>query len=159
MANFNKVILAGNLTRDPQISYLPSNTPVAEFGLAINRKWRSQDGQMKDDTCFVDCRAYGRQAETLNQYMKKGRPLLVEGRLKLDQWEKEGQKRSKLYVIVEMFQFLGDRRDGGAPSGEAPAPAMRIGGAPRPAPMSMEADEAPPPADDFGQPGGEHIPF
>src|SRR5207244_12643299 len=97
MANFNKVILAGNLTRDPQLTYLPNNTPVAEFGLAINRKWKAPDGQMKEDVCFVDCRAFGRQAETLNQYMKKGRPLLVEGRLRYEQWEgKDGQKRSKL---------------------------------------------------------------
>jgi single-strand DNA-binding protein len=153
MANFNKVILAGNLTRDPQISYLPSNTPVAEFGLAINRKWKGQDGQMRDETCFVDCRCYGRQAETLNQYMKKGRPLLVDGRLKLDQWEsKEGQKRSKLYVIVEGFQFLGDRREGGAPGGGG-APAAAAGGAPK------EYADAPPPAEDAGAPGGEHVPF
>ena len=108
MANFNKVILAGNLTRDPQLSYLPSNTPVCELGMAVSRKWRSQDGEMRDETCFVDLRCYGRQAETLNQYMSKGRPLLVEGRLKFDQWEgKDGGKRSKLYVIVEGFQFLG----------------------------------------------------
>lgn len=114
MANFNKVILAGNLTRDPQLSYLPSNTPVCELGMAVNRKWRSQEGEMREETCFVDLRCYGRQAETLNQYMSKGRPLLVEGRLKFDQWEgKDGGKRSKLYVIVEGFQFLGGAGEGG----------------------------------------------
>jgi len=85
MANFNKVILAGNLTRDPQLSYLPSNTPVCEFGMAINRKWRGQDGQMREEACFVDLRIFGRQAETFNQYMSKGRAVLVEGRLRLDQ--------------------------------------------------------------------------
>lgn len=79
MANFNKVILLGNLTRDPQLSYLPSNLPVIEFGMAINRRWRGQDGQMKEEVCFVDCRCYGRSAETINQYVKKGNPLLVEG--------------------------------------------------------------------------------
>lgn len=110
MANFNKVILAGNLTRDPQLSHLPSNTAVCEFGIAVNRKWRSQSGEMKEEVTFVDVRAYGKQAETINQYMTRGKPLLVEGRLKFDAWEtKEGQKRSKLYVIVESFQFIGTR--------------------------------------------------
>ena len=118
MANFNKVILAGNLTRDPQLSYLPSNTPVAEFGLAINRRWKSQDGQDREEVCFVDLRCYGRQAETLNKYVKKGRPLLVEGHLRYDQWEtKEGQKRSRLWVIVDNFQFLDSKRDGGGDEG------------------------------------------
>ncbi len=88
MANFNKVILVGNLTRDPQLSFLPSNTPVVEFGLAINRRWRGQNGEMREETCFVDCRAYGRSAETINQYMSKGGPLLVEGRLQFQQYAK-----------------------------------------------------------------------
>ena len=114
MANFNKVILAGNLTRDPQVTYLPSGSPVCEFGMAINRKWRPQDGgEMREEVCFVDLRCYGKQAETLKQYMTKGKPLMVEGRLKYDQWEaKEGGKRSKLYVVVDHFQFIG------GPSGE-----------------------------------------
>jgi single-strand DNA-binding protein len=140
MANYNKVILIGNLTRDPQMSYLPSQTPVTEIGLAVNRRWRGQDGQQREETCFVDCRAYGRQAELLNQYMRKGRPLLVEGRLQLDRWEdRDGQKRSKHRVFIERFQFLGDggRAAGGddeAPqAGRAPAtraPATRTPGAP-----------------------------
>ena len=152
MANFNKVILAGNLTRDPQLSYLPSNTPVCEFGLAINRKWKSQTGDMKDETCFVDMRAYGRQAETLNQYMNKGKPLLVEGRLKFDQWQgKEGERRSKLYVVVEGFQFLGapsggQRGPGGPPPGRTAEP-VRSGG----------MDEMPPVEE--AAPAGEDIPF
>ena len=134
MANYNKVILAGNLTRDPQLSVLPSNTPVCEFGMAINRKWKSQSGEMRDETCFVDLRAYGRSADNINKYMTKGKPLLVEGRLKFDQWEgKDGGKRSKLYVIVDNFQFLGsgggrgdssgtryDRDDNDAQSNEMP---------------------------------------
>ncbi|MDY6914644.1 MAG: single-stranded DNA-binding protein, partial [Planctomycetota bacterium] len=120
MANYNKVILVGNLTRDPQMSYLPSQTPVVEFGLAVNRRWRGQDGQQKEETCFVDCRCYGRQAETLNQYMAKGRPLLVEGRLQFDTWEdKDGSRHSKHRVIVERFQFLG----GGQQPRSAPQPA------------------------------------
>jgi len=155
MPNFNKVILAGNLTRDPQLSYLPSNTPVCEFGLAINRKWRAQDGEMRDETCFVDCRAFARRAETLNQYMSKGQPLLVEGRLRFEQWEgKDGQKRSRLSVVVDNFQFLGGSRDGGGGRREvgdvsrAPAPAGSVGG----------YEEAPPPPEDPG-PSGEDIPF
>lgn len=109
MANFNKVILAGNLTRNVEVTFLPSGAPVGEFGLAINRKWKPADGgDMREEVCFVDCRIYGKSAETLKQYVSKGKPLLVEGRLKFDQWEaKEGGKRSKLYVIVDTFQFLG----------------------------------------------------
>lgn len=107
MPNFNKVILAGNMTRDPQLSQLPSNTPVCEFGLAVNRRWRSPQGEMCDEACFVDMRCYGKQAETLTQYAGKGKPLLIEGRLKFDQWkDKDGGNRSKLYVVVETFQFL-----------------------------------------------------
>ena len=87
MTNYNRVILAGNLTRDPQLSYLPNQTAAVEFGMAINRRWRSQDGQQREETCFVDCRAYGRQAETINQYMSKGRPLLVESRLQFASWD------------------------------------------------------------------------
>ena len=156
MANFNKVILAGNLTRDPQLSYLPSNTPVVEFGLAINRKWKSQTGDMKDETCFVEMRAYGRPAETLNQYMNKVKPLMVEGRLKYDQWEgKDGQKRSKLYVIVENFQFLGSGSGGGggARGAERSAPAAAS------APRGQAIEEMPPMDEAATAPTGEDIPF
>ena len=86
MANFNKVLLLGNLTRDPQLSYLPSQTAVVDFGLAVNRKWKSQDGNMKDEVCFVDCRAFGKPAENLNKFCKKGNPLFIEGRLIFDSW-------------------------------------------------------------------------
>lgn len=107
MANYNKIILMGNLTRDPQLSYLPSQTPVVEIGLAVNRRWKDQQGQQREDTCFIDCRCYGRQAEIINQYMRKGRPLLVEGRLELDQWEaQDGSKRSKHRVFIERFSFV-----------------------------------------------------
>ena len=107
MSSFNKVILMGNLTRDPELSFLPSQTAVVEFGLAVNRKW-VKDGEKKEDVCFVDCRTYGKQAEVFKKYMAKGKPVLVEGRLQLDTWEKDGQKRSKHRVIVERFQFMGD---------------------------------------------------
>ena len=110
MPNFNKVILVGNLTRDPELSHTPSNTPICKFGMATNRKWRSQDGDPREETCFVDCTAFGRQAETIAQYMAKGRPILVDGRLSFSQWTGEGgAKRSKLEVIVEGSQFLGER--------------------------------------------------
>jgi single-strand DNA-binding protein len=149
MANYTRVILMGNLTRDPQLSYTPNNTAVVEFGMAVNRRWRGQDGSDREETCFVDCSLFGRPAETFNQYMSKGRPVLIEGRLKLDQWETpEGQKRSKLRVVAERFQFVGGGGGGGgggyggqggrgqaSPSSEQPAP-------PR------DAEAPPPPSDD-----------
>lgn len=145
MANYNKVILVGNLTRDPQMSYLPSQTPVIEIGLAVNRKWRSQEGQQREETCFIDCRAFGKQAETINQYMSKGQPILIEGRLTFDQWEgKDGSKHSKHRVTVEKFQFLG------GPSGQRKAPASP--------PSSPPASDAPPP-NSYDGPGGDDIPF
>ena len=115
MSNFNKILLMGNLTRDPQLSYLPSQTAVVEFGLAVNRKWTSREGEKKEDTCFVDCRAFGRTAENLNKYMSKGRPLFVEGRLTFDSWTaQDGTKRSKHRVTVENFQFIGGASGQGA---------------------------------------------
>ena len=108
MANLNKVMLIGNLTRDPQLSYLPSQTAVVEFGLAINRKWTGKDGEKKEETCFVDCRAFGRPAENINKYLSKGRPIFIEGRLTFDSWTaQDGSKRSKHRLTVENFQFLG----------------------------------------------------
>lgn len=113
MANFNKILLMGNLTRDPQLSYLPSQTAVVEFGLAINRKWKSKEGEDKSETCFIDCRAFGRTAENINKYLRKGRPLFVEGRLTFDSWTaQDGTKRSKHRVTVENFQFLGSPGSG-----------------------------------------------
>lgn len=121
MANFNKVLLMGNLTRDPQLSYLPSQTAVVDFGLATNRKYKGQDGSMKEDTCFVDCQAFGKTAENINKYCKKGNPLFVEGRLKFDSWTaQDGTKRSKHRVTVENFQFLsGGGQSGGSPASQA----------------------------------------
>lgn len=165
MANFNKVILAGNLTRDPQLSYLPNQTPAVEFGMAINRRWRDQQGQQKEEVCFVDLRAYGRQAETINQYMRKGRSLMVEGRLNFSSWEgKDGSKHSKLRVIVENFQFL----DSGQGRGEAGTPPPARGPAQRPAPaapppsapaMHDEPGEPMPPEYDQPPPAEDNIPF
>jgi len=107
MANFNRVLLMGNLTRDPQLSYTPNQTAVVEFGLAVNRRWKGRDGENREETCFVDCRAFGRLAENINKYLTKGRPLFVEGRLTFDSWTaQDGSKRSKHRVTVENFQFL-----------------------------------------------------
>jgi single-strand DNA-binding protein len=116
MSSFNKIIMLGNLTRDPVLSYLPSNTPVVDFGMATNRKWKSQDGQDREEVCFVEIRAFGRVAETIGKYCKKGGSILVEGRLTLDQWEKDGQKHSKHRVTVETFTFVGPA------AGSAPQP-------------------------------------
>ena len=107
MAGFNKVLLLGNLTRDPQLSYTPSQVAVVDFGVATNRKWTGQDGSQRDETCFVDCRAFGRTAENINKYFSKGKPIFLEGRLTFDSWTaQDGSKRSKLRVTVETFQFL-----------------------------------------------------
>ena len=107
MANFNKILLMGNLTRDPQLSYTPNQTPVVDFGLATNRRWTGQDGSQREETCFVDCRAFGRQAENINKYLSKGRLAFVEGRLTFDTWTaQDGTKRSRHRVTVENFQFL-----------------------------------------------------
>lgn len=107
MANFNKVLLMGNLTRDPQLSYLPSQTAVVDFGLAVNRRWKSREGEDREETCFIDCQAFGKTAENINKYLSKGRPLFVEGRLTFNSWTaQDGTRRSKHRVTVENFQFL-----------------------------------------------------
>ena len=123
MASFNKVILMGNLTRDPQMKYLPSQTPVVEFGIATNRRFKTQAGEDKEEVTFVDCAAFGKQAEVINQWCRKGKQLFIEGRLKFDSWDDKngGGKRSKLSVIVEQFQFVGGRDQDGN-GGESPAP-------------------------------------
>jgi single-strand DNA-binding protein len=177
MASYNKVILMGNLTRDPQMSYLPSNTAVVEIGLAVNHKYKDQAGNQQEKVCFVDCRAFGRRAEVLNQYMRKGNPLLVEGRLELDQWQdKEGQNRSKHRIFIETFSFVGAPQGGGggggggyapqqqqqqrapqqqAPMGQAPIPPVP----PAPAPTAPQQPAPQPNAYDEPMPGGEEIPF
>lgn len=162
MANYNKVILIGNLTRDPQLSYLPSQTAVVEVGLAINHKWKDQQGQQREQVCFVDCSAFGKQAETINQYCKKGNQIFIEGRLQYDSWEgKDGTKRSKHRVSIERFQFLGGPAGGGssAPSGGGQRPQSA-------GPRSAQPQSQPQQADDFAEPmppdmdeGGESIPF
>lgn len=150
MANFNKVILAGNMTRDPELRYTPKGTAIAEFGLAINRKWKDEaTGETKEEVTFVDINAFGRQAEVIGQYLKKGRPVLVEGRLKFDTWDDKqtNQKRSKLKVVLESFSFLdsGERAaNDGAPA--ASTVPRRPATPPSPAPAPAETEN--PPAED-----------
>ncbi len=126
MANFNKVILLGNLTRDPELRVTPKGTSVCQFGMAVNRVYRSGD-ETQEETTFVDLEAWGKQAEIISKYVNKGNPLFIEGRLKFDSWEsKEGEKRSKLKVIVENMQLMGSRGDnGGQQSSGGYAPAQR----------------------------------
>jgi len=120
MANVNRVILIGNLTRDPQLKYLPSQMAVTEFGLAINHKYKTASGEQREEVCFIECTAFGKGGELINQYCQKGRQLYVEGRLKYDTWEDKngGGKRSKHVVVVDNFQFLGSRDGAGAPGGD-----------------------------------------
>jgi len=152
MANFNKVILAGNLTRDPELRYTPKGTAVARLGMAINRTWKNDAGETKEEVTFVDIDAWGRQAEVIAQYVKKGRPLLVEGRLKLDQWEDKNthQKQSKLKVILETFSFLDSNRGDGSGSSDnrsrstaPPAPAAVPEAASEPEAPPHEEDDVP----------------
>ena len=144
MAAFNKVLLMGNLTRDPQLSYLPSQTAVVEFGLAVNRKWTGKDGQGRDEVCFVDCRAFGRTAENINKYLSKGRPLFVEGRLTFDTWTaQDGTKRSKHRVTVENFQFLGAPTAQGSSRGPEQGPAGHEEGPARQSGPEAAGDDIP----------------
>ena len=123
MPSLNKVLLMGNLTRDPELRVTPKGTPICQFSLAINRQFKMESGESREEVIFVDIEAWGKQGETIAKYMTKGRPLYVEGRLRLDQWEDKNtkEKRSRMKVVLEQFQFLGDSRGGGA--GGAPASA------------------------------------
>lgn len=152
--NLNKVMLAGNLTRDPQVRFFANERAVADFGLAINRRFKTNDGQQKDETTFVDVECWGRTAELVGQYLTKGRPAYIEGRLKLDQWDdkESGQKRSKLKVVADTVQFLsaGTRGDGsgkGTPDGEsddASAPAATSTPNPSKPAAAAPSDDEPP---------------
>jgi single-strand DNA-binding protein len=125
MANLNKVMLMGNLTRDVQLSYLPSQTAVAEFGLAINRKFKKQDGTQGEEVCFVDCQMFGKRADVLVKYLKKGDPIFLEGHLKFDSWQgQDGSKHSRLRVMIENFEFLGGRTEKEAEPAEAAEPTV-----------------------------------
>jgi single-strand DNA-binding protein len=137
MASYNRVILMGNLTRDPELRYLPSNTPVVNFGMAMNRRYKNQQGEQQEEVTFVDCEAFARPAEVINQYLGKGQPIHVEGRLRLDQWQtQDGQNRSKLKVVVENFQFISG---GGQGQGQAQGGGGQAAGEPAAQPGGHEA--------------------
>lgn len=144
MASFNKVILAGNLTRDPELRYTPKGTAIARLGLACNRKWKSETGEMKEEVTFVDVDAFGKTAETIAQYLKKGRPILIEGRLRYETWEDKqtNQKKSKLGVVLENFQFLDSGR--GAEGGEAPSRPAAPANRPAAGPADASEPDVPP---------------
>ncbi|MFN7804521.1 MAG: single-stranded DNA-binding protein [Planctomycetaceae bacterium] len=144
MASFNKVILVGNLTRDPQVKRTPAGQSVAELGLAVNRSWwDKQANQKREETTFVDVTLWGRDAEVASEYLSKGRPVLIEGRLQYDTWEDKqtGQKRSKLRVVCERMQLLGGRGEGGGGGG---------GGGGR---SASQSDSYSPGGDDYGSEG------
>lgn len=120
MASFNKVILLGNLTRDPETRVTANGNTICKLGMAVSRVYSTREGERREETTFVDIDAFGKQAEVITKYMRKGRPLMVEGRLKLDQWEtNDGQKRTKLGVVLENFQFVGGRDDNDSGSGNS----------------------------------------
>src|SRR6188474_26449 len=141
MASFNKVILLGNLTRDPEVRYTPKGTAVTELGMAVNRVYTAENGEKREETTFVDVTLWGRTAEIAGEYLKKGRPVFIEGRLQLDTWDdkQSGQKRSKLKVVGEGLQLLGARPGGGAGGGEEDGGSRSS----RPAPPPKAAPSAP----------------
>jgi single-strand DNA-binding protein len=149
MASFNKVILLGNLTRDPEVRYTPKGTAVTELGMAVNRVYTAENGEKREDTTFVDVTLWGRTAEIAGEYLKKGRPVFIEGRLQLDTWDdkQSGQKRSKLKVVGEGLQLLGGRPGGGGGGG-----GDEDGG-------SRSSRPAPPPKAAASEPDDDEIPF
>jgi len=151
MASFNKVILLGNLTRDPEVRYTPKGTAVTELGMAVNRVYTAENGEKREETTFVDVTLWGRTAEIAGEYLKKGRPVFIEGRLQLDTWDdkQSGQKRSKLKVVGEGLQLLGGRPGGGGGGGGGD----EEGGG------SRSTRPAPPPKAAASEPDDDEIPF
>lgn len=158
MASYNKVILVGNLTRDPEVKYTPKGTAITDIGLAVNRTYSTDSGEKREEVTFIDITLWGRTAEIVGEYCKKGRPLLVEGRLQLDTWDDKatGQKRSKLKVVGENIQLLGSREGGGGGAGgsggEGGEPRTSAPPPRRPAPQQKPKDP------DLDQPEDD-IPF
>lgn len=151
MASFNKVILLGNLTRDPEVRYTPKGTAVTELGMAVNRVYTAENGEKREEATFVDVTLWGRTAEIAGEYLKKGRPVFIEGRLQLDTWDdkQSGQKRSKLKVVGEGLQLIGSRPGGGGGGGGD----EEGSGAPR------SSKSAPPPKAAPSEPDDDEIPF
>ena len=160
-ASLNHVLLMGNLTRDPEVKYTPKGTAVCDLGLAINDSYKAQDGTIKETVTYVDVEVWGRTAENCKQYLTKGRPVFVEGQLRLDQWEQEGQKRSKMKVRADRVQFLGGGSPGGGQGGGGSRPAGNYSGGEqrsatssgKTAAPSVSEDAPPPPRDE------DDIPF
>jgi single-strand DNA-binding protein len=153
MASYNRVILMGNLTRDVQLRYTPAGTPVTEVGLAVNDRRKGQNGEWIDETTFVDVTFWGRTAEVAAEYLSKGSPVFIEGRLKLDTWEKEGQKQYKLRVVCDRMQLIGPRGEGGGQrAAGAGAPSIREEYSEA---RAATHDSEP----DHGSYGGDEIPF
>ena len=157
MPSLNKVLLMGNLTRDPELRVTPKGTPICQFSLAINRKFKMESGESREEVIFVDIEAWGKQGETIAKYVTKGRPLFVEGRLRLDSWEDKTtkEKRSRMKVVLEGFEFIGDGRGGGAGAAPGSDPA---------ASASPERHAPPPRAPAGGKPAAsenldEDVPF
>ena len=149
MASFNRVVLLGNVTRDPELRYISSGTAVTEIGLAVNDRRKTPSGEWVEETTFVDVTLWGRTAEVAGEYVTKGSPLLIEGRLKLETWEKDGKKNSKLKVVGERMQLLGSRGDG--PRGEGRPAKARTAGGRSPAPAGEDYGQSEP---DYDGPQG-----
>lgn len=151
--SFNKVMLMGNLTRDIELRHTPGNNAVANIGLAVNRKFRVGEGdnrETREEVTFIDCEAWGRTAEVMSQYLQKGRPVFIEGRLKLDQWQdKDGNNRTKLKVVVESFQFIDSRGDSGGGGGSGSSGGSTAGAASQGGSSSYESDSPPMTEDDI----------
>jgi single-strand DNA-binding protein len=158
MANLNRVLLIGNLTRDPEVRYTPKGTAVTEIGLAVNRVYSGEDGEKKEEVTFVDVTLWARQAEIAGQYLKKGRPVFIEGRLQLDSWDDKqtGQKRSRLRVVAENLQLLGSRQDA---EGSSAAPGSFSAPAPRRPPSTTAPPARPEPRDPDLDTEPDDIPF
>ncbi|HTG43994.1 MAG TPA: single-stranded DNA-binding protein [Verrucomicrobiae bacterium] len=156
MASFNKVILMGNLTRDPELRYTPKGMAIARITLAVNRQWKSETGEQKEEVAFIDVDAWGRSAETIAQYVKKGRPLLIEGRLRQDTWDDKqtGKKQSKILVTMESFKFVDSgQREGGPSGGFENAPRRAT------APVAAAPAQAEPSSDEPPMPSDDDVPF
>ncbi|MBA3650562.1 MAG: single-stranded DNA-binding protein [Chthoniobacterales bacterium] len=160
MANLNKVLLMGNLTRDPEVRYTPKGTAVAELGIAVNRVYSGENGEKREEVTFVDVTVWGRTAENVGEYLKKGRPVFVEGRLQLDSWEdkQSGQKRNKLKVVADNVQFLGSRGGAGGAGGAGGGEPNEGEEAPRSRPSDGGHSSAPPKGAP-SEPDEDDIPF
>lgn len=159
MASFNRVLLMGNLTRDPEVRYTPKGTAVAELGLAVNRTFTGENNERREEVTFVDVTLWGRTAEIAGEYLKKGRPVFIEGRLQLDTWDDKatGQKRSKLRVVGEAMQLLGGRGEGGGEGGGEPG--RGSGGYSAPSRSFSKPPAQKPPVDPELEADGDDIPF